>query len=221
VAASSARGWLVVARDQRRAQVRAKLADAALVRFRAQGYSETTVDEIAQDAGVSRRTFFRYFPTKEEVFFSDATFRLAWFDEILRERMPHIDAWTAVTSGILEVACGLANDPARALEIHALLARSPSLQGWDLRHDQLWEVRIRDAFMAGGAPLFRATLIAGAMMGTIRAVLRTWYAEQARSDLVQLGRHALDLLAQGMAPHGGAAAATVPSYLPPSAAARR
>lgn len=211
----------MVARDQRRAQVRAKLADAALVRFRAQGYAETTVDEIARDAGVSRRTFFRYFPTKEDVFFSDANFRLSWFDEIILERMPHTDAWTAVTSGILEVACGLANDPARALEIHALLARSPSLQGWELRHDQLWEVRIRDAFTAGGAPLFRATLIAGAMMGSIRAVLRTWYAEQARGDLVQLGRLAFDLLAQGMASHAGSAPLSSGAYLPPSATARR
>src|SRR5437660_815824 len=48
---------------------RAELLDAALDLFSVYGYDETTTDEIAEAAGVSPRTFFRYFPTKESVLF--------------------------------------------------------------------------------------------------------------------------------------------------------
>jgi AcrR family transcriptional regulator len=43
------------------------LANSAVALFIEQGYDETSIDEIAAAAGVSRRTFFRYFPTKEDV----------------------------------------------------------------------------------------------------------------------------------------------------------
>ena len=54
-------------REQHKASTRRALEDAALRRFAADGYDETSVDAIAADAGVSTRTFFRYFATKDEV----------------------------------------------------------------------------------------------------------------------------------------------------------
>jgi AcrR family transcriptional regulator len=50
---------------------RERLADAALDLFEASGYERTTVDEIAERAGVGRSTFFRHFPSKEDVIFPD------------------------------------------------------------------------------------------------------------------------------------------------------
>jgi AcrR family transcriptional regulator len=57
-------------RDQHAARTRDALFEAAMDLFSAHGYDETTTDEIAEAAGVSPRTFFRYFPTKESVLFS-------------------------------------------------------------------------------------------------------------------------------------------------------
>jgi TetR/AcrR family transcriptional regulator, regulator of mycofactocin system len=54
-------------RETHKRVTREALADAALRRFGADGYDETSVDAIAADAGVSARTFFRYFATKDEV----------------------------------------------------------------------------------------------------------------------------------------------------------
>jgi AcrR family transcriptional regulator len=51
------------------ARTRRALIDTALKLFSTQGYDNTATDEIAEAAGVSPRTFFRYFPTKESVLF--------------------------------------------------------------------------------------------------------------------------------------------------------
>jgi TetR/AcrR family transcriptional regulator, regulator of mycofactocin system len=52
-------------------RTRAAIVDAALALFTEQGFTETTVDAIAERADVGRRTFFRYFPAKESVLFHD------------------------------------------------------------------------------------------------------------------------------------------------------
>jgi AcrR family transcriptional regulator len=57
-------------RDEHAARTKDALFEAAMGLFSAQGYDQTTTDEIAEAAGVSPRTFFRYFPTKESVLFS-------------------------------------------------------------------------------------------------------------------------------------------------------
>src|ERR1700712_1113124 len=56
-------------RDAHADRTRNALLEAALNLFSANGYDATTTDQIAESAGVSPRTFFRYFPTKESVLF--------------------------------------------------------------------------------------------------------------------------------------------------------
>ena len=53
-------------RERRREQTWAAIHEAALKRVREHGMRGTTVEEIAQEAGVSPRTFFNYFPSKED-----------------------------------------------------------------------------------------------------------------------------------------------------------
>jgi len=54
-------------RQSKHARVRASIIDAALALFADRPFSAVSVDEIAAAAGIGRRTFFRYFPTKEDV----------------------------------------------------------------------------------------------------------------------------------------------------------
>jgi AcrR family transcriptional regulator len=58
-------------RERKKAKTRAAIRDHAMRLFEEQGYASTTVDQIAEAAEVSQSTFFRYFPTKEDVILTD------------------------------------------------------------------------------------------------------------------------------------------------------
>src|SRR5246127_2934979 len=58
-------------RERKKARTRASLREHALRLFREQGYQATTVEQIAAAAEVLPSTFFRYFPTKEDLVLQD------------------------------------------------------------------------------------------------------------------------------------------------------
>jgi AcrR family transcriptional regulator len=69
-----------------RERTRAELRRCALARFARQGFEGTSIADIASDAGVTERTFFRHFPSKEAVLFEDFASRLGWFRAALEVR---------------------------------------------------------------------------------------------------------------------------------------
>jgi len=58
-------------RERKKAKTRASIRDHAMRLFEEQGYAVTTIDQIAEAADVSQSTFFRYFPTKEDLILFD------------------------------------------------------------------------------------------------------------------------------------------------------
>lgn len=73
-------------RARQRAETRERLQRSALELFRRDGFDATSVAEIAAGAGVTERTFFRHFPSKEAVLFQDYESRLEWFSAALAVR---------------------------------------------------------------------------------------------------------------------------------------
>jgi len=76
------------------------LQQAALVRFLAQGVEGTTAEEIAADAGVSLRTFYRHFTSKHELLFADYDAGLHWFRTALAGRPADEPVLAAVQAAI-------------------------------------------------------------------------------------------------------------------------
>ncbi|OBH30113.1 TetR family transcriptional regulator [Mycobacterium sp. E342] len=73
------------AQTVRSERTREALVQAAMVRFLAQGVEETSAEQIAEDAGVSLRTFYRHFKSKHDLLFADYT-GLNWFRAALDAR---------------------------------------------------------------------------------------------------------------------------------------
>jgi AcrR family transcriptional regulator len=73
-------------RETQRQETKQRLQAAALELFHRDGFEATSVVTIATEAGVTERTFFRYFPTKEAVLFQDYESRLEWFRAALAVR---------------------------------------------------------------------------------------------------------------------------------------
>lgn len=125
-------GW-----ERNKLQTRLSLVRAAIRLFRQHGYEATTVDDIASAAGCSRRTFFRYFGTKEDVLLLETREMLADFRAFVAVPVPGLTRWeqirtatlaairrlTEPSSGIEELTiASWLNEPAIAKHFSAILA---------------------------------------------------------------------------------------------------
>ncbi|QKT06611.1 TetR family transcriptional regulator [Gordonia sp. X0973] len=114
-------------RAQKKARTRAAIRSAAMTLFTEQGYSATTVEQIAHTAGVSHTTFFRYFTSKEQVIISDDLQEAR--DEALAAIPPgldHFELLRQMIAGLFEV--GLADEWAASHERLALINSDPELR---------------------------------------------------------------------------------------------
>jgi AcrR family transcriptional regulator len=74
-------------RERKKKALRKKILDASIVQFRERGYEAVTVDEICSELGISKATFFRYFPTKDEVLRQLGVALYRDFERTLAERV--------------------------------------------------------------------------------------------------------------------------------------
>lgn len=81
-------------REQKKALTRERIVRAAIDLFEENGYSTTTLEQVIAESGVPRRTFFRYFPSKESLLFSygPLDFITQRAGELLEEGRPALDA---------------------------------------------------------------------------------------------------------------------------------
>ena len=91
-------------RERKKQETREALTRAALELFAERGYDETTLAEIAEAAGVSTRTIFAYFPSKEDILFATTEAMCDALGDALRERPEGTDALTALREFILASA---------------------------------------------------------------------------------------------------------------------
>ncbi len=187
-------------RDRNTKDRRDALIGAAYALFAEKGYAATTMDDVAARAGLSRRTAFRYFATKDELVFPVRDERLAALEALL---VPHAaeTPFATVKRACLALARHYQDDRARMLAQWRIVASEPTLIASELHHDRQSELAIERAFLATGAATprarRRARVRASAVVGAVRATLREWLEGGASVDLVRLGRETFAELEEG------------------------
>lgn len=186
-------------REKKKRAVEAELRRLAMELFAARGFDAVTVDSIAEAAGVSRRTFFRYFPSKEDVFFARRRDQMERLAALVASPRQGEGAFERVRRALLELASEHVENKSLILTEQAILAQCPALVAKDLEWDRRAERAFAEALEAGAsrdaASQRRARVCAGALVGALRVVIEEWVLRGCRGDLKRAGEEALDWLA--------------------------
>jgi len=193
-------------RKRKKAQTRESLIAAAMELFDKNGFESTTVDEIAALAEVSRRTFFRYFATKDLVLFPHQEIYVGLFRDMLGHPAPGEEPFDTLRRASLEMARHYTRERETHLRQQRIIQGSSYLIGRGDQFDDDWEAAIKETLLGAapkskGAVDRRAAYLAAATMGLIRAVLREWYESDCRKDLVHLGEEAFSLIEASVRDH--------------------
>ena len=120
---------------------------AAVELFAERGFDQTSVDQIAKAAGVSRSTFFRQFGGKEDVIFADHEALLEQLRAFLSK--PHENPWQAVCEASVVAFRHFARDPELARRRYTVVRQVPALRNREIvavfRYERLFDEYLRDA----------------------------------------------------------------------------
>jgi AcrR family transcriptional regulator len=178
-------------RDRNRARARAEIVGAAQELFLAQGYAETSVEQVAAAAGVAPRTVFRHFPRKEDLVFHRHGEQVGRFAELLAGEPRDRDALDALVASLLAM---LRLDEGRSDgAMLRLLDREPELQRRDAELIADHQAAVVAFLAARGASRQRAELLAGAFMGAVQAARRLVTVQPETAPQVHLAA-AVELL---------------------------
>jgi AcrR family transcriptional regulator len=167
-------------RERKKARTRAAIRQHALRLFLAQGYSATTVEQIAEAAEVSPATFFRYFPTKEDVVLQDDFDILALAE--LEAQPPELSPVAAFRAAAASMREQLSAEDLAAFSTTTQLTMSvPEIRARALDEfvRTIDQISAAIARRVGGSPDDPAIRnLAGAMIGVIMAATMPWAADK-------------------------------------------
>ncbi len=176
-------------RDLARSSVRDHVADQAVRLFDERGFDATTIDDIAAAVGMSSRTFFRYFATKEDVVIEDP----APFGGVVRDaaaqRPDDESAWTALRRALDPVAekAGAATEP--WLRSMRVMMSTASLRARNTEKHNAWALMLEPVITARldgpeDTRQYRARTVIQAALACLDVALAEW---TLRGGTVPLG----------------------------------
>ncbi|WP_327637000.1 TetR/AcrR family transcriptional regulator [Kribbella sp. NBC_00482] len=174
-------------RDRQRADTRQRIQRLALRLFTDRGYDATTVNDVADAAGVSAMTVYRNFPTKEDLVLYDD------FDQLTATTITELPATGSLTDRIGRTVLTIL-DLAATNEHDLLLTRlqlmisTPALQARHLDS----QYRLQEAFVSAIDPAleYGARAAASAVLGVTHTALLRWAANNGEPNLADLFREA-------------------------------
>src|ERR1700761_4555399 len=186
--------------ELRRRSTHEALRQAALKSFARKGFVNVTVTELAAEAGVTERTFFRHFPTKEAVLFQDYETQLEWLAEALAQRPASESLFDAVMASVaafphdLEVVRQAATARTELISAERIASH--------LRVVQSSFADVLAEFVRNRNPGFElAAEVAGSTLAAALVVaVENWGRNGCTGDLGEVVVVSLDLLRSGLAP---------------------
>ncbi|MER7564092.1 TetR family transcriptional regulator [Streptomyces sp. NPDC048523] len=176
-------------REQTRSVVRSLLARTAVELFAAQGYDNTTLEEVAAAAGVSRRTLFNYFPSKEDLALGGLSEQGESIAERFAQRPADEDCWVSLRAAF-QVVEEIETTAEHRLELVTLLFGNESLRAGHAEKQARWqdllapliEPRLPDSDHRA----LQARAIAAAAITCLQAANQEWARLGGRADLFDL-----------------------------------
>ena len=158
-------------RESKKLQMRQVIADEAMRLFVMRGFDHVTVAEVAAAVGVSEKTIFNYFPTKEDLFFDEVPRRETALLETIRGRAPDESILAALRR--MQIAeCPRLCSPGFAL-FARIIEDSPALQAKELEVMARFAAVLTDAITAElGVDERDARIAAGLLISVHRQVFR-------------------------------------------------
>ncbi|MGX1103751.1 AcrR family transcriptional regulator [Bradyrhizobium elkanii] len=174
-------------RARKRQETRERLTKAAMMLFLERGFEATTLDDIVAAADVSRRTFFHYFASKEDVV-------LAWQEDGTAALIAAVAARPATESMLQAAENAIADmvkqiDPREAVALARLKRDNPALQARDQAKYERLERELANALLKRANhknDRMKARLVAMITTGAMRVGSELWADDGAREkpDLV-------------------------------------
>jgi AcrR family transcriptional regulator len=171
-----------------------RLMKAAIELFEEQGYEATTVAEIAERAGLTKRTFFRHFSDKREVLFSGTEeLERVWLEAVVAAPAD-ATALAAVTAGLDPVAEMFIERLGYARMRSGIIAANPELQERELIKLQKLAGAIKDALVERGVSLNPAILAAQAGVTVFHVAFARWIEQEDPAAFRRLMNESMDEL---------------------------
>lgn len=178
--------------------MRDALVAAAFQLFLERGFEQTTVDDIVALAGVGRRSFFRYFPSKEDVVFPDHERCLADMTEFLDASADSDDPVVRVCDAARLVLRMYAENPAFSVQRYRLTRKVPALRTYELsvvwRYERTLAAYLRGRYADLADGSVRADVVAAAVVAAHNNALRSWLRGGGEDDASALTDRALALV---------------------------
>ncbi|WP_369275461.1 TetR/AcrR family transcriptional regulator [Streptomyces sp. R11] len=170
-----------------------EILDTAVRLFAEQGYERTTIAQIAREAGISQRSLFRYFGTKEDLVCGDQEALGELLKRTVEQQPAEASVWDALRAGF-EVVLTANHTPERVLELSRLIFDTPSLHARYIEKRLRWQAalvpvvqaRLGAASGPGPAPDPRAKAIVATVFACIDTATELWARHDGRLDLADL-----------------------------------
>jgi AcrR family transcriptional regulator len=173
---------------------RGRLGQAAFELFTERGFEQVTVAEIAERAGLTERTFFRYFADKREVLFAGSAAFQGLFVSTVESAPDAAAPIDAVAAALYAAAAQFMEQPAGVRRRQAIITAHPELRERELIKLAAVGAAVADALRRRGVGDPAASLSAEAGLAVFRIAFERWVGNPAGPDLDQVIRESFDEL---------------------------